>query len=80
MIFKKIKVPSNLLKIDLIAIEMWEVRWDSRNGRYSGDEIQEIETFTSKEDATIFKESLEDAFKLLRYSGGITNVKISKRR
>lgn len=79
MIFKKIKVPNKFSTIDLIAIEMWEVRWKSRDGRYSGDEREEIETFVSKEDAQIFKDSLDAAFKLLRHSGGITRVTMNKR-
>lgn len=80
MIFKKVKVPNKFSTIDLIAIEMWEVRWDSREGKYSGDEKNEIETFTSKEDAQIFKDALDDAFKLLRYTNDITNVIMRKRR
>jgi hypothetical protein len=79
MIFKKIKVPNKFCEIDLIAIEMWEVRWDSRHGKYFDDNKEEVETFTCKEDAQIFKEALEAAFKLLRYSYSITDVIMKKR-
>ena len=78
--FKKIKIPNRKYKKSLEAVELYEVRWKSRNGDYSGDTKEEVEVFTSRKDAKEFEESLKEAFKILKYSGwGVTDVDMRKR-
>lgn len=75
-LFKKILVPSKQNQ-ELTAYETWAVRWRSRNGRYSSDIRDEMELFTSKEDAEKFATALREAFKLIRHTSG-DKVEVSK--
>lgn len=62
---------------NLEVTELWSVRWYRRDGEYSHNTEKCCEFFTSEDDAKIFKQRLDDAFKLLRYSSG-TNVELRK--
>lgn len=77
MWFKKIKVPSPL-DYEMTAVVLWEVRWESRHGRFCDNVQKEVEVFTTEEDARLFKASIERAHKLLRNTVDI-HVTISKR-
>ena len=64
--------------MELEVFEAWDVRWASRNGNYSHDTRPEVRSFPSEDEAIAFKESLYAAFKLLKYTGEITQVQIMK--
>jgi hypothetical protein len=64
--------------VKLEAIELWEVRWRSRHGEFSGDVRPEMATFTSEKDARVFADSLRAAFRLVRHIGA-NNVSVSRR-
>lgn len=53
---------------DFNFTETWEVRWISRQGKYSGDTKPEVAAFTNKEDAHIFANAVRDAYKMLRHT------------
>ena len=75
--FKKTEVPvSNETEI-VDTVQLWEVRWYSRNGVYSQDTKPEIECFINEEDAKKFAQSLRNAFKLIRHTSG-TKVEVVK--
>lgn len=76
MKFKNIFVPNDK-KVSLIAYESWTVRWFSRYGEFSSSIKEECEVFTSEEEAEFFKNSLEEAFKLIRHTSH-TKVTINK--
>lgn len=57
--------------------QLWDVRWNSRHGEYSGDIRPQLECFTSEEAADAFAESLRNAFKLIRTTSG-NNVFVTK--
>lgn len=59
------------------AVQLWTVRWLSRYGAFSGDLREEVEAFTSEQEAVDFKVALENAFKLLKHTSG-TTVTITK--
>ena len=63
----------------LTAIELWEVRWESRRGRFCDNVQREVEAFTTEEDAKLFKAAIEEAHKLLRNTNDI-HVTIAKRK
>lgn len=78
--FKKVLIPSGQ-QTDLIAFESWVVRWlslDGSKGYYSTDKKQEAEVFTTKEDADSFATALTAANKLLRNSGSMTDISVTK--
>jgi hypothetical protein len=58
-------------------LETWVVIWESRFDDYGGDTKPELALFTNIDDAIKYKEALENAFKLLRYTHG-TKVTIRK--
>lgn len=70
MMRKWLKVPLSNETKEVQAVQMWEVRWHSRYGQYSGDTRPELECFPSQEEAESFAESLRNAFKLIRHSFG----------
>lgn len=84
MDFKWLKVPSSNEMKDVKVVQMWEVRWWSRHGQDLGSPPQyttaspQLECFTSEAEAVDFKKSLEQAFKLLRYSGTGRDVSVTK--
>jgi hypothetical protein len=55
---------------EVTAAAIYEVRWCSRWGSYSGNITPEIRVFTTKKDAEDFKKALEDAFKLIKHTSG----------
>jgi hypothetical protein len=77
LFFKKLLVPkSNAIEL-VDAVQLWEVRWQSRHGAYSGDVRPEMEAFTSLDEASRFQLALENAFRLIRTTSG-TKVFIEK--
>lgn len=73
--FKKLFIPSGA-KTTVVAYNSWVVRWESRYGEYSDDIKLEAEIFPSETDAYKFAEQLKESFKLLKYSGSPTKVKV----
>lgn len=72
LIRKPIQVPATNEVKTIDAVQVWTVRWLSRSGPYSGDLRQEVEAFTSEDEAKAFKEALENAYKLLKHTSGTT--------
>ena len=70
MIFKFLTVPWTNKTQKVQAVQLWEVRWKSRHGEFSSDTRPEMESFSSEEEAQYFKASLENAFRILRYTSG----------
>jgi hypothetical protein len=64
-IFKLLNIPSGE-RTDVKAFKTWTVRWQSRQGSFSGDTQPEAEVFTTKEDAEKFAGELRAALKLLK--------------
>lgn len=77
MLFKKKKVPVSNQTKTIQVVQTWEVRWTSRHGEYAGDTRQEVEVFTSAEEAEDFRDSLEAAFMILKHTIG-TEVTLEK--
>ena len=78
--FKKINIPESNKTTERETVQLWIVSWYSSyaNG-IAPTFVEEIEAFTDKEEALNFKESLENAFKLLKYKRGYwSNVDIKK--
>jgi len=78
MWFKKKYLSTNETVPAKTCVQLWYVRWTSRNGVYSGDMHGEMEAFTSETEATTFKVSLENAFRLLKHTGSSTRVTMEK--
>lgn len=78
MIFKWLRVPESNETKEIEVVQLWEVRWESRDGPFSSDSRPEVECLKFEQEAIDFKQSLENAFGILRYSGNITKVKIGK--
>ena len=70
---RRLFVPTGTRQVD--AVELWEVRWQSRHGEYSGSIRPESEVFPKREDAEAFAQALRDAFRLIKHTSG-TSVKI----
>lgn len=79
----------NLMKLffrskELTSVDVaktWEVRWQSRYGPWHDHTRPEVKIFTNYKDAKEFKDALEDAFKLTKYTCSIgTRVIIEKTR
>lgn len=79
MIFKKIKIPDRNHEKEVNGVELWEVRWESRYDEYSTSTQPEIEVLSTEDDAKAFFEALNEAYKLLRYSGNPARVSMRKR-
>ena len=77
MWFKKKEVPESTATKMIDIPQLWEVRWRSRNGEYSGDTRPEMEAFLSLEEAESFKTALVNAFKLIKHTSG-TRVTLDK--
>ena len=69
---------SNNVK-EIKTIQTWRVTWYSRYGRYSTDTRQEVEIFTSEEEAMFFKNSLIQAYSLIRHTSG-NSVKLERNK
>lgn len=84
MSFKWLTVPFSNTTKEISVTQLWEVRWWSREGDYDEDNPRyvtanpELECFVSEKEAMEFKTSLENAFKLLRYSGTGRKVLVRK--
>jgi hypothetical protein len=70
--YKWLTVPFTNRTRSVEVVRMWEVRWRSRHGRYSGDTRPELECFTSEAEAAKFAESLRAAFALIKHSSETT--------
>lgn len=57
--------------------EVWMVSWDARFGEYRGDSKRVAKAFFNENDAEAFKQSLEEAQKLLQYTENI-HISIDK--
>jgi uncharacterized protein YeaC (DUF1315 family) len=77
MIFKFLTVPWTNKTKKVQAVQLWEVRWESRYGEMGSDTRPEMEAFSSEEEARKFKSSLENAFRILRHTSG-TRVTLEK--
>jgi len=51
--------------------EVWMVSWDARFGEFSQNKKRVAKAFLNENDAEAFKQSLEEAQKLLQYTEGI---------
>lgn len=78
MKFKWLTVPWSNETKSVKTVQLWEVRWDSKHG-YEGvpDSRPEMEAFTSEAEAKEFRDSLQYAYRLLRYTTG-TRVSMNK--
>lgn len=74
---KLIAVPVTNATKQIEAAQLWEVRWYSRYGGYSGDTRPELEAFPSKEAAEYFRDALVNAFSLIKHTSG-DKVTLSK--
>lgn len=74
-----------LTKAELLRIEkpipfesFWTVNWKGRNGEFSSNVTYEQAVFLTESEAIGFRDSLENAFKLLRITGSENDVRITK--
>jgi hypothetical protein len=63
---KFLTVPASNEVREIEVAQLWEVRWTSRDGSYSGETQPEMEGFPSRQAAEEFAESLRNAFALIR--------------
>lgn len=75
---KLLTVPFSNETKQVEAVQLWEVRWTSRHGRYHTDTRPEIEAFPTRQTAEEFRDALLNAYKLLRHAGPETNVTFRK--
>lgn len=75
--FKNLLVPFSNDTKQVNAVQLWEVRWESRHGEYSGNTKPEIEAFPSLEEAEEFAKALRNAFKLIKHTSK-DSVTVSK--
>jgi len=78
LFFKKTAVPVLNEVREVETVQLWQVTWYSRRGRWDSDIEKEYEVFTSEEAANDFAQSLRNAFKLLRFTYG-NEVYVEKR-
>ena len=69
LLFKKLPVPATNDLKEVDAVQLWEVRWQSRTGLYATDVRPQMEGFTSEQLATDFADALRAANKLLCHTG-----------
>lgn len=77
MQFKWLTVPWSNKTKKIQAVQMWEVRWQSRYGQYYSDTRPELECFPSRQEAEAFANSLENAYRLIRHTSGV-RVELTK--
>lgn len=80
--FRKSVPKTNEMK-NVDALVTYQVRWHSRNGKYEQypemvSANPEVEVFLDEKLALDFKESLEHAFSILKYTGCGITVTIEK--
>lgn len=68
---KKKAVPETNETVLVDAVQLWEVRWQSRHAGGHYDTQPEVEVFVSEEGAKAFATSLRNAFRLLRHTSRI---------
>lgn len=68
---KTVTRPESNATVEAPAVQLWYVRWTSRHGAFSSDTREEMEAFTSAEEANTFADSLRAAFALLRHTSGV---------
>jgi len=74
---KNLLVPKTNEIKNVQAVQLWTVRWTSRYGPYSTNTREEMEAFTSEQDAQDFKTALKNAFRLIRQTDD-TDVTMTK--
>lgn len=77
---KQITVPENNRTKVVDAIQLWEVRWTSRNGYYHSDRRPEMEAFPTEEEANFFADALKKAFSLIRNTSSENRVTVTRAR
>lgn len=77
---KTLTVPATNETKEVEAIQLWKVRWQSRDGEFHANTSPEVEAFPTREEADNFADALRNAFKLLRHTGRGTGVSVSKGR
>ena len=75
--FKWLTAPFTNRTREVEAVQMWNVRWQSRNGKYYGNVQPELEAFPTEAQAQEFATALRNAFALLRHTSG-TRVSVSR--
>lgn len=75
---KSLAMPINSYSQVVDSVQLWEVRWTSRKGRFSMETQPEIEAFTSESLANAFARDLRNAFMLVRQTGPETTVTVTK--
>lgn len=68
---KTITVPASNEVKEIEAVQLWEVRWRSRHGDFSGETSPQVEAFPTQELAEEFATALRNAFTLIRHTYGI---------
>lgn len=76
---KQKQIPVNQSTSAESCVQLWYVKWWSRDGNYSSNLNKEMEAFTSEKEALEFKSALENAYRLLKYTAG-TEVTIERAR
>lgn len=61
------------------GVDTWVVEWTRRYGQFSGDTKQCYQSFTNKEEAENFADSIRRAHKLIGNTSG-THVSVSKQK
>ncbi len=69
---KWLTVPSTNETREIEVAQLWEVRWQSRQGEYGHDTRPEMEAFPTRQAADEFAEALRSAFALVRHTSGHT--------
>ena len=75
--FKWLTAPFTNQTREVEAVQMWNVRWQSRNGEYTDHVHPELEAFPTETQAQEFATSLRNAFALIRHTSG-TRVSVSR--
>lgn len=74
LVRKPVEVPATNETKTVDGVQVWTVRWLSRYGEFSGNVREEVAAFVNEQEAKDFKESIENAFKLLRHTSGTTVI------
>lgn len=74
MIRKLLSIPFGYREI--VAIELWEVRWESRPSKYGA--MPQMEAFPTENAARAFEKALREAFRLT-CSYGVSTITVRKR-
>lgn len=75
---KWITVPESNATKQVEAVQLWEVRWNSRYGEYSSCTQPEMEAFPTEAEAREFAQALINAFKLVRNTSSENKVKLHR--